>query len=399
MAAPPTSRVLTLNIGSSSLKFAVYEMGEAETRVLAGALSGIGAVDGDFALVQAGLTGPVAQRAALPDHRAAVRVLFEWFGNQAPTIHLDVAAHRIVHGGSRFSRTEAVTAGLLQGLAELVPLAPLHLRAELDALEEVASLRPELAQVACFDTAFHRHLPPVARLYALPEMVRRLGIERYGFHGLSYEYVIGRLAEAAGREAALGRVIIAHLGHGASMAALRDGKSVETTMGLTPAGGLVMSTRSGDLDPGVLIHLIEQRGLRVSEVARAVNLEGGLLGVSGVSADMKQLLALEATSPAAARAVELFCYQARKFLGALAAVLGGVDTLIFTGGIGEHAAPVRERVVEGLEFLGLSIDPKRNIHHAPIISPDGARVTVRVIPTNEELMLARHAAAALRGQA
>jgi acetate kinase len=245
-------------------------------------------------------------------------------------------------------------------------------------------------QIACFDTAFHRSMPEVAQLYALPEEVRRQGVLRYGFHGLSYEYILSELNRVAGAGIADSRVIIAHLGNGASMGAFRNGKSIDTTMGFTPAGGLVMSTRSGDLDPGVLVYLLREKGLDASALNRIVNKQAGLLGASGTSSSMKELLDNERLDPRAAAAVDLFCYQARKFVGALSAVLGGLDVLIFTGGIGENAPSIRERICKDLEFLGIGVDRDRNLKNSPIISRDLSTVAIRVMKTNEELMIARH---------
>ncbi len=261
----------------------------------------------------------------------------------------------------------------------------------LDAIRTVGEAYPHLPQVACFDTAFHRHMPPVARRYALPRAYADAGVIRYGFHGLSYEYIMQALG-AADRAAADGRVIVAHLGNGASMAAVRGGIGIETTMGFTPTGGLVMGTRSGDLDPSVVLYLLRARGLAPDDASALLNKESGMRGVSGTSGDMRDLLEKKSTDPRAAEAVDLFCYQAKKSLGALAAALGGVETLVFTGGIGEHAAPVRERICANLDFLGIRLDPARNAAHAPIISPDDAPVTVRVMPTDEDLMIARHTA-------
>jgi acetate kinase len=243
--------------------------------------------------------------------------------------------------------------------------------------------------VAAFDTTFHSRMPRVARLFALPRRLADEGVLRYGFHGLSYEYTIGEL-RALNPVAAAGRVVIAHLGNGSSMVAVRGGVGVDTTMGFTPTGGLVMGTRPGDLDPGVVLYLLEEKGLSPPEVGELINTQAGLLGVSATSADMRDLLNREANDSHAAEAVALFCYQAKKFLGALAAALGGLDTLVFTGGIGEHAATVRERICEGLEFLGLRLDGSRNVEHAPVVSRDDSPVTVRVIPTDEDLMIARH---------
>jgi len=274
-------------------------------------------------------------------------------------------------------------------LRALVPIDPNHLPQAIAAIEAVVRAYPAVPQVVCFDTAFHSRMPRVARLYALPRDLAEGGVVRYGFHGLSYEYVVGELRRLD-RGAYDGRVVVAHLGNGASMAAVRGGVGVDTTMGFTSTGGLVMGTRSGDLDPGVPLFLLEERGMSPTEVSDLVNKQAGLLGVSGTSADMRDLLEREAYDGRAAEAVALFCYQAKKFLGALAAALGGLDALVFTGGIGEHAAPVRERVCEGLGFIGIRLDPDRNAAHAPVISSDDAAVTVRVVPTDEDLMVARH---------
>jgi acetate kinase len=278
---------------------------------------------------------------------------------------------------------------LVADLQTLVPIDPNHLPQAIAAIEAVGRAYPTVPQVVCFDTAFHSRMPRVARLYALPRQLAQEGIIRYGFHGLSYEYVMEELRRLD-RDAAAGRVVVAHLGNGASMAAVRGGVGVDTTMGFTPTGGLVMGTRSGDLDPSVPLFLLEERGLTPTEVSDLLNKQAGLLGVSGTSADMRELLDREPDDMRAAEAVALFCYQAKKFLGALAAALGGLDALVFTGGIGEHSATVRERVCEGLEFLGIRLDPERNAAHAPVISSDDAAITVRVVPTDEDLMVARH---------
>jgi acetate kinase len=278
---------------------------------------------------------------------------------------------------------------VLDYLRTLIPADPDHMPQSLAAIEAISQAYPAVPQVACFDTAFHGRMPRVARTYALPRWVAEAGVVRYGFHGLSCEYVMEQL-RTADRASADGRVVIAHLGNGASMTAVRSGVGADTTMGFTPTGGLVMGTRTGDLDPGVLLHMLLSTGMAPGEVSELVNREAGLFGVSGKSADMRDLLRREEHEPHAAEAISLFCYQAKKFLGALAAVLGGLDTLVFTGGIGANAAPVRWRICEGLEFLGLRLVPRRNAAHAPIISCDGSPVTVRVMRTNEDLMIARH---------
>ncbi len=391
MADRGGSRILTINSGSSSLKFALFEMGDAETLRLVGKLEGIGlGGSGRFAARDGEGTSLVDESSQLDDHEAALSRLFAWLKDRPEHGELDAVGHRVVHGGSRHARPERITPEVMASLHELVPLAPDHLPQEIRAIEAVGRAYPDLPQVACFDTAFHRTMPAVAQAFGLPGDLAREGVFRYGFHGLSYEYIIGELRKQAGPAAAGGRVIVAHLGNGASLAAILGGKSVDTTMGFTPAGGLVMSTRSGDLDPGILIYLLRHRGLDAEELDQVVNKRAGLLGVSGTSADMRELLQREDQDPHAADAVALFCRQARKFVGALAAVLGGLDTLVFTAGIGENAPPVRGRICEGLEFLGVRVDSERNRRNDAVISPDGAPVTVRVMGTDEERMIARH---------
>ena len=383
-------RILTINSGSSSIKLSLYHMGPAETLLLSGIIENIGQGGGSFTITKPDGTELFERHLDIPDHDTALRTFFEWFNHGPEYNDVNAVGHRIVHGGERYVSPEIIDDHLLQALNALVPLAPDHLPQEIKAIREFRRLHPDLMQVACFDTAFHRSMPGVAQLYALPEEVRRQGVLRYGFHGLSYEYILSELNSMAGEGIANGRVIIAHLGNGASMGAFRNGKSIDTTMGFTPAGGLVMSTRSGDLDPGVLVYLLREKGLDASALNRMVNKQAGLLGASGTSSSMKVLLDKEPSDPRAAAAVELFCYQARKFVGALAAVLGGLDTLIFTGGIGENAPVIRERICKDLEFLGIDVDRDRNLKNAPIISRDQGPVAVRVMKTNEELMIARH---------
>jgi acetate kinase len=382
--------ILTINSGSSSIKFSLYGMASEETLMLSGNIEGIGTATGRFHVAAPeGIVRMEAER-KFPDHVEALNVLMEWLGGSAEARTLDAIGHRLVHGGSAYIRPNLIDAQLLAALDALIPFAPDHLPHEIDAIRACARFYPGVRQVACFDTAFHRTMPAAAQRYALPEEVQRHGVLRYGFHGLSYEYILTELRNIAGAQAGDGRVIIAHLGNGASMGAFKNGRSMDTTMGFTPAGGLVMSTRSGDLDPGVIVYLLKDKGMDAVSLNRMVNKEAGLLGVSGSSADMKELLDREAADPRAAAAVELFCYQAKKFLGALAAVLGGLDTLVFTGGIGEHAAAVRERICDNMEFLDIRIDRKRNLGNEPVISREDGPAVVRVMRTNEELMIARH---------
>ena len=293
--------------------------------------------------------------------------------------------HRVVHGGPDHSAPERVEATLLAELRWLVAFPPLHLPSAIQGIEAVAARFPGLPQVACFDTAFHRRMPEVAQRFPLPRDLWDEGIRRYGFHGLSYEYIVATLGAAA-----QGRLIIAHLGNGASLAAVQNGQPLDTSMGFTPTGGIMMGTRSGDLDPGVLIHLMHERSYDADQLEDLVNHQAGLLGVSGLSPDMKTLLEQRQREPHAAQAVELFCYQLRKYIGALTAVLGGLDTLVFTGGIGERAAPVRREICQELAYLGIALDPQQNALHAEVISTPQSACTVRVIPTNEDLMIARH---------
>jgi acetate kinase len=393
------ARILTINSGSSSIKFSVYEAGSAERLVLAGSLERIGQDGGQFRAWD-GAERTIGERTlALPDHAAALRVLLEWLPEHLGDQRLDGVGHRVVHGGRAYAQPHRITPEVMAKLRDLLPLAPEHLPHELKAIEAIGRAYPDLPQVACFDTAFHRGMPDVAQRYALPQCLHDEGVLRYGFHGLSYEYIMSELRREAGDAAADGRVIVAHLGNGASLAAVRGGRSVDTTMGFTPTGGLVMSTRSGDLDPSVPLYLIGERGMDAAAVRTLVNHQAGLLGVSGVSADMRDLLERERSDPRAALAVALFCYQARKYIGALAAALGGLDTLIFTAGIGEHAAAIRWRICQDLGFLGIALDPVRNDAHVAIISREGGPVTVRVMPTNEELMIARHTAGVLASPA
>ena len=384
-------RILSLNRGSSSLKLALHDLGATETRLAVGAIEGIGSERGRrWVRDTAGrlLDDSPGHFADAPGAVHAAFAVMETLRLPPP----DAIGHRVVHGGPDHTRPERVDGRLVAELRRLVPLAALHLPAEIDAIEAVAGRFPGLPQVVCFDTAFHRRMPELAQRFALPQELWDRDIRRYGFHGLSYEYVVGTVGAVA-----LRRAVIAHLGNGASMVAVREGQSLDTTMGLTPAGGFMMGTRSGDLDPGVLLHLLAHGGWDGAALERLIDREAGLLGVSGLTSDMKTLLERRAAYPRAALAVEMFCYQVRKHIGALAAVLGGLDTLVFTGGIGEHAAPVRREICEGLEHLGVRLDRGRNDAHAAVISAADSVCTVRVVATDEDLMIARHTRAVLEG--
>ena len=388
-------QILTINSGSSSVKFALIRMSSTEVPVLSGQIDRIGTGGSRFRIRRADGAIEFDRTIECADHERAFATLFDWLHGQTNTDGLDAVGHRIVHGGIENIQPCLVTPKLIATLRELVPLAPEHLPHAIKAIEAVCREYADLPQTACFDTAFHRQMPPKAQNYALPRELRDEGVLRYGFHGLSYEYILTELRKES-PQAANGRVVIAHLGNGASMAAIKQGVGVDTTMGFTPAGGLTMSTRSGDLDPGVLIYLLGKKGLSATDLNQLVNRQAGLLGVSGISSDVKDLLEIEGQNPHAAEAIELFCYQAKKFLGALSAVLGGLDTLVFTGGIGEHAPSIRWRICDDLAFLGIHLDRQRNDQNAMIISPETSPVTIRVMSTNEELMIARHTANLLR---
>jgi acetate kinase len=386
--------ILCLNSGSSSRKIALFRFGQGAEELLAeGAAEEIGSRAGRL-WIRDGRKRMLCDNER--DFSGPADPLLAVF-DEIDRLHLarpDAAGHRLVHGGANHIAPERITPAMTKELWRLVPFAPLHLPGELDGIEATAGRYPDLPQVACFDTAFHRQMPEVAQRFALPRALWDEGIRRFGFHGISFEYIMQTLAGAAPS-----RIIIAHLGNGASMAAIRDGRPLDTTMGFTPAGGFMMGTRSGDLDPGILLYLLKEKGYDAESLERLINHQAGLLGVSGISADMKVLLERRDAEPNAAQAVEMFCYQVRKYIGALAAALGGLDLLVFTAGIGERAAPVRWEICRGLEYVGISLDPERNARHADVISASDSTCTVRVIPTNEDLMIARHTCRVVFGMA
>jgi acetate kinase len=394
VANPPHRRILTINRGSATLKAALYEIGNREELLASMAVEQAAAsstrlkITGPHGSVM--LDFPVADG----DANAALEALFAWLADNGFLSEMSAAGHRFVHGGPRYREARRITPQFLSDIEQLAPLDPDHLPAAIRGVQFIAKQFPNLPQVACFDTAFHSSLPNVARMYALPRRFWDQGIFRYGFHGLSYEYVMGELLQLEG-QLANGCVIIAHLGSGASMAAVQGGKSVDTSMGFTPLEGLVMSSRSGDVDPGAILHLLECGKISVKEMNALLNKQSGLLGVSATSGDMRELLGKISQDARAAEAVDLFCYRAKKYVGAYAAVLGGLDALIFTGGIGEHAAVVRERICDGMDFLGIHLNASSNEANAAVISSPESRVKVRVIKTNEDLMIARHVVSAL----
>ena len=385
---PTHPGVLTINGGSSSIKFALFETGDSLRRILEGGIERIGLPKATLQVKGLNQADNFSRPVTASNHTAAVGILMDWIEDQQGRYAFTAVGHRVVHGGPKYSKPQRITAEMIEELHQLSPFDPEHMPEEILLTEAFHRRFPDLPQVACFDTAFHHDMPRVARLLPIPRRYEAQGVRRYGFHGLSYAFLIEELAHLAGLEAAKGRVILAHLGNGASLAAVRDGKSVDTSMSFTPTAGVPMSTRSGDLDPGLLWYLACTEGLDAKRFNEMVNFQSGLLGVSETSSDMRDLLDSQTSDIRAAEAVELFCYQVKKWVGSFAAVLGGVDTLVFAGGIGENASEVRARICDGLGFLGIELEEKRNVANAAVISAETSRVAVRVIHTDEEWMIA-----------
>jgi acetate kinase len=385
---PTEPRILTINGGSSSIKFALYQVGEPLERGLYGKVDRIGLSGTNLTFTDPDGRPQTSLSLTAADHKSAADFLIDWLEKRTGFESVRAVGHRVVHG-MKHTAPELVTQELLDELHRIRPYDPEHLPREIEVIEAFHMRHPKLPQLACFDTAFHCDMPRVAKLLPIPRRYDAKGVQRYGFHGLSYAYLMEELARLGDPAATTGRVILAHLGNGASLAAVCDGKSIDTSMGFTPTAGLVRSTRSGDLDPGLAPYLAHTEQITTSQFYKMVNHESGLLGVSETSSDMRDLLDREAQDVRAAEAVALFCYQAKKWIGSFAAALGGLDTLVFAGGIGENAPLVRSRICEGLGFLGIELNEARNTENASLISTDGGRVAVRVIRTDEELMVAR----------
>jgi len=383
--------VLALNAGSSSLKFALFDGEEVPARLLWGVIDRIGTPDATITLKRTGSYKVDHAPVSAPSHASSLGYLMTRLAEAIEVVGLRATVHRVVHGGPRYAQPQIVTPGLLDELQRFSPFAPEHLPPAIDLIKALSDRFPHLPQVACFDTAFHQDLPTVARLLPIPRRYEALGIRRYGFHGLSYEFLMQELERCAGTQAANGRVILAHLGNGASLAAVRAGRCLDTSMGFTPAAGLVMGRRSGDLDPGLVAYLARTEGMSAEQFDELVNQQSGMLGISDRSSDMRELLAVEESDPRAAEAISLFCYQAKKWVGSFAAALGGLDTLVFSGGIGEHCESIRTRICAGLGFLGVELNEDFNSEHSLRISADTAKVSVYVIKTDEELLMARAA--------
>ena len=380
--------ILAINGGSSSIRFVLYDMSAPLRRLLAGKVDRVGLSGTTLAAEDASGQRLDIRTIDGVDRASAVRALLDWLEMQPAFASVRAVGHRVVHGMAH-SEPEPITAALLGELHRITPYDPEHLPLEIELIEAVHQRYPALPQVACFDTAFHRTMPRVASLLPIPRRYEAAGVRRYGFHGLSYEFLMEELVRLEDPAAENGRVILAHLGNGASLAAVRDGRSIDTSMGFTPASGLMMGSRSGDVDPGLVSYLARAEHMSATQFQDMVNHASGLLGVSETSSDLRDLLAVELEDVRAAEAVALFCYQARKWIGSFGAALGGLDTLVFAGGIGENSAVVRQRICTGLSFLGIELSQDRNARHASLISTDAGRVAVRVIRTDEELMIAR----------
>lgn len=385
---PSPSYILTINGGSSSIKFALFEANKTLKKCLEGKIKRIGLPDATLQIKSIDDAKESSSPVKALNYKDAVDALMEWIEVLPEKDSLIVVGHRIVHGGPHYSKSQPITTEMIRDLHEICPVDPEHMPEELLLIEAIRLRFPYLPQWACFDTAFHRDMPRVAKIVAIPRRFEALGVHRYGFHGLSYEFLMQKLAELAGVETAKGRIILAHLGNGASLAAVHHGRSIDTTMGFTPTAGVPMSCRSGDLDPGLVGYLARTQGFDANRFHVMANEESGLLGISETSSDMQDLLNYEKQDIRAAEAIALFCYQIKKSIGAFSAALGGIDTLVFAGGIGENAPTVRSRICEGLDFLGIKIEDKQNKANEHLISMHGSRVAVRVIPTDEELMIA-----------
>ncbi|MGA7273228.1 MAG: acetate/propionate family kinase [Candidatus Udaeobacter sp.] len=380
--------VLVLNAGSSTLKFAVFQSRSSLVQRCSGVIDRIGSPNASFALKPA--VGQQTRRTEIlvTNHAGGLDYLLKFLMQELGILSFTAVGHRVVHGGPRYRHPERVDPVMLGELRRFSAFDPEHLPAEIALMEAIGAKFSDVPQIACFDTAFHRDMPRVAKLLPIPRRYDTKGIHRYGFHGLSYAYLMEELVRVGDPAATNGRVILAHLGNGASLAAVRDGKGIDTSMSFTPTAGLPMSTRSGDLDPGLGGYLARTEQMTAAQFQKMVNHESGLLGVSEISSDMRDLLAEEANDVRAAEAVALFCYQAKKWIGSFASALGGLDTLVFAGGIGENAPLIRERICEGLGFLGVELDQNQNAANASVISPSSGRVAVRVIRTDEERIIA-----------
>lgn len=382
MVMRDNAHILTINAGSSSVKCSVFRVADM-SEVMRTSVENIGQPTSRITINEA------TRAIVVPTHAVAAELLIKAITKEIALDAIQAVGHRVVHGGPDYYKPQRVTPRVMSNLKALIPFDPEHLPAQLMLIKELSGQLPRVLQVACFDTGFHHDLPVLAKTLPIPRRLAAEGVRRYGFHGLSYEFILTELRRVEGDTAANGRVVIAHLGSGVSLASLKGGKPVDTTMGMTPASGVPMSTRSGDLDPGLVLYLQKMQGYNIDTFNRMVNFESGLLGISETTADMEKLLEIESHDQRAKEAVDIFCYQVKKSIAALAATIGGLDTLVFTGGMGENAPKIRERICEGLEFLGIEIDHTQNGQSARLISSSASRAGVHVIHTNEAQTIAR----------
>lgn len=387
MNCPKNSLILTINGGSSTIKFAVFQVSQSPMRLLSGKIERIGLPESLLTIRDIESGKVEQQRIHAPDHASCVGPLIDLLDKKMNRVI--AIGHRVVHGGRRYNQPEIITNDIMAEIRRLCPYMPEHLPSEICLIEEFKKYFPTLVQIACFDTTFHRDMPRVAKLLALPRVYFDAGIERYGFHGLSYSFLMDELAKVEKDKAARRRVILAHLGNGASLAAVRDGKSIDTTMSFTPTAGLPMSTRCGDIDPGIVSYLVHNEGMTIEQFHKMVNETSGLLGISEISSDMRDLLASKKTNPRAKETIDFFCYQTQKYIGGFIIALGGIDTLVFSGGIGENSPEIRSSICKGFKFLELKIDERKNRAGKPLISKEDSKVKVRIIHTDEELQIAR----------
>jgi len=381
--------ILAVNGGSSSIKFSLYEADKPLRRIFKGEIERIGLPGPILRVKGLNPAESITHSVMAPDYETAVSVMMDWLETNIKCNGISVVGHRVVHGGSKYFTAQPINKDVINDLRQFSPFDPEHLPAEIHLIEAFAHRFPDLPQVACFDTAFHHDLPRVAQLIPIPRRYENQGIRRYGFHGLSYQFLMKELVRLAGAKAAQGRVILAHLGNGASLAAVKGGKSIDTSMGFTPTSGLPMSTRSGDLDPGLVWYLASTEKMNAKQFNEMINFQSGLIGISQISSDMRDLIDCEAEDNRAAEAVAYFCYQTKKWIGSFSAALGGIDTLVFSGGIGENSPTIRTRICDGLGFLGIELDVKLNLKNHDVISAAASQIGVYVIHTDEELMIAK----------
>lgn len=385
---PENSNILTINGGSSSIKFSIYKSRGPLERVLYGEIEKIETKEAKFNITTAQSPQKNSTDITANNHDDAINHLVDWLEKQQYFNSVSAIGHRIVHG-MQHTEAEIITDKLLNELKKISDFDPEHLPEEIKLIEIFKKRYPEIKQIACFDTSFHTSMPVIAKLLSIPRRYYEMGIRRYGFHGLSYAYLMEELMRTEKIDAKKNKIILAHLGNGASLAAVKDGKSIDTSMGFTPTSGLPMGTRTGDLDPGVAWYLMQHEKITPKKFRDLINHESGLIGISETSSDMRELLDLKDTDSRAAESVEFFCYQTKKWIGSFTVALEGLDILVFSGGIGEHSPQIRSKICDGLEFMGIELDEVHNMNNEKLISSDKSKIKVYVIPTNEELMIAK----------